>query len=81
MKSQIEYTVDDWIAWASKNDIRTEVIAFIRSNPTFLCIPKMWEVISGVLNVSISHELKYHLIEEYLGDNTFTKFSKFLVGE
>ena len=69
-----EVNLEDWVAWALKAGVKTEVIAFLRFRPGLLHsfdpkrndksfpTPRSWEFVSKILKSSPPPELEFPLI-------------------
>jgi hypothetical protein len=58
----VEPAVSDWVTWAKKNDIRADVIDFIRKTPDVFAAtesnPRAWGYVSTVMNQLEKHQAK-----------------------
>jgi hypothetical protein len=71
--------IDEWVAWAIKNDIAPEIVAFlVKFRPELLYkfekekksfpTPRAWEFCSRVIKNEFSQDLKYDLIKGAVGE-------------
>ncbi len=84
----LEVSLDDWTQWALSNDVKTEVIAFIRFRPDLLtnfdpqietcATPRAWaEGVSAALGI-IDPTLEYEVFRGDVGEGPATEFLSFL---
>lgn len=86
-----EVNIDNWIEWALKSDIYSDVIAYIKFKPTLLApafvsdssekafpTPRTWEFTSRILYKNLSREIKIKLIEGTIGRGATSEFAAFL---
>lgn len=86
--AELQPDVEDWVAWANKNDIMPEVIAFIRfkqdqlhdfePDMTAFPSPRSIAKLSGILKQRPPQSLEYKLIEGCCGRGFAIEFSGFL---
>lgn len=74
-----EVDVDDWLSWASENELPPELISFIRFRPNLLHdfdpkrnekafpTPRSWEFVGRIIRSSQSERLEYNLIAGAVG--------------
>lgn len=87
---EFEVNIDDWVSWALKNNIKEEVIAFIKFRPNLLHdfdpkrdekgfpTPRSWEFVSDILNSGVDNKLLYELISGTIGGGAAAEFIGFL---
>jgi len=85
-----EVDLDNWISWALKNDIQTEIIAFLRFRPELLHdfdpkrndkafpTPRSWEFISRILSANPCQDIEYELIAGTVGEGAGSELLAFL---
>ncbi len=85
-----EINLDDWVQWALKNNVKTEVISFIRFRPTLLHAfnpqsgdkafptPRSWEFVSRILTQGIPKDLEYEIISGTIGEGAASEFIGFI---
>jgi len=86
-----EHDVDDWCNWAVSNQIRPEIIAFIRFMPKSLhnfdpnqrdakafATPRSWKFASDLLAEGIPPEIEMEFISGTVGQGAATEFLGFL---
>ena len=88
--THIQYDIDieDWVKWALKADVMTEVIAFIRYRGDLLHqvdhesdaypTPRSWEFISSLLKTNPSKTIEYQLMKGTIGEGPAAEFKGFL---
>lgn len=87
---ELDIHLDDWSQWAFANEIRPEIIAFIRFRPELLhkfnprsgervfpC-PRTWEFTSKILNGSPAREIEFEMIKGAVGEAAAAEFTGFL---
>jgi hypothetical protein len=86
----LDFEVDaqEWSEWAIRNEIRPEVIAFIRFRPEVLSVfdrdatafpsPRSWEFVSRILHANPDPELEYELFAGAVGSGAATEFTGFI---
>jgi hypothetical protein len=86
----VDYDVDleDWVKWALKSGIMTEIIAFVRYRPSLLHdmdvtqnaspTPRSWEFASDILLSKPPQEIEYNLLKGTIGEGAAAEFSGFL---
>lgn len=87
---EFEVNIEDWVKWALLNNIREEVIAFLRFRPSLLHnfdpkrdekgfpTPRSWEFVSDILNTGVRDNLLYELIAGTIGNGAASEFTGFL---
>ena len=81
--------IEDWVRWALKADVMTEVIAFIRWRGELLApeidhdsdaypTPRSWEFISDLLKTNPPKHLEYQLMQGTIGEGAAAEFKGFL---
>ncbi len=87
---EFEVDHDDWVAWALKAGIKTEVIAFLRFRPGLLHnfdpkrndksfpTPRSWEFVSRILKAGPAPELEFPLIAGAVGEGPAAEIVGFL---
>ena len=85
-----EVNLDDWVAWALKAGIKTEVIAFLRFRPGLLHqfdpkrndksfpTPRSWEFVSRILKSSPPADLEFPLVSGAVGEGPAAEIVGFL---
>lgn len=86
----LDIHLDDWSRWAFDNEIRTEIIAFLRFRPgllhsfdpkssekSFPC-PRTWEFTSRILSQSPARDIEFDLIRGTVGEGAAAEFTGFL---
>ena len=86
----VDYEVDmnDWVTWAIKEDVKTEVIAFVRFRPELLHdmdvsqnafpTPRSWEFASDILKANPDKEVEYDLLKGTVGEGAAAELTAFL---
>ena len=84
-----EVDMQEWCEWAIRNNIRPEVIAFIRFRPDLLSqfdrdanafpSPRSWAFVSKILNGAPAPEIEHDLIAGTVGTGAATEFTAFLM--
>ncbi len=86
----MQTSLDDWLAWAEKSNIRKEIIAFLRFRPKLLhdfdpqssskafASPRSWEFVSKLLDASAHPSIEYELFQGTIGMAAATEFIGFL---
>lgn len=88
----LDFDIDlnDWVAWALGNQIKTELIAFLRFRPELLHrfdpakneksfpTPRAWEFVSRIMATNPAPELEYELIRGIVGEGAATELLGFL---
>ncbi len=81
-----DVSLDDWLAWARKHDIRNDVRSFVRFRPRFLHnfdpasaekafpSPRSWEFVSHVLDAAPEDEVLYELVKGTVGQVCAAEF-------
>ncbi|OGC77189.1 ATPase [candidate division WWE3 bacterium RIFOXYD1_FULL_39_9] len=86
-----EVDINDWVRWAMQNNIKTEVIAFLRYRTNLLHSfdpkksdekafpsPRSWEFVSNILSTSPSKDIEFELIKGTVGEAAAAEFIGFL---
>lgn len=85
-----EVDLNDWVAWALDNDIRTELIAFIRFRPELLHrhdpskndkafpTPRAWEFVSKILTTDHDEDVEFDLVKGTVGEGAAAELVGFL---
>ena len=90
--THVEFNVnlEDWVRWALSNNIREEVIAFLRFRPVLLHdfdpkrdekafpTPRSWEFVSEILKTGVNEDLLFELISGTVGKGAASEFVGFL---
>ena len=85
---ELEPTLDDWVAWAHKNNIDTDVIGFIQYRPQLLNsfkadeyafpTPRTWAMVSKRINrANVSEEKLFYAVSSLVGDGPAGEFVAF----
>ncbi|MFW6323540.1 MAG: ATP-binding protein [Desulfovibrionales bacterium] len=86
----LEPDVEDWCAWAVRNNMPSELISFIRFKPDMLAAftpsrdmvnspsPRTVEAVGRLLNAGIPEELSFEMIAGAAGSAFATEFTAFL---
>jgi hypothetical protein len=81
---------DDWTTWATHNDIRAEVVAFMRMRPELLCdfkptgdmknspCPRTWAHLSKLLNLNLPPAIESMAFAGAVGEGAAAEFTGFL---
>lgn len=87
---QFEVDLDDWVAWALKAGIKTEVIAFLRYKPSLLHdfdprrddkafpSPRTWHFASDILQANPDPSTEFELLKGTLGEGAAAELYGFL---
>jgi len=86
---ELEFNLQDWIAWALKNDMPMEIISYARYRPNNICVeevpnkkafptPRTWEYVGDILKERPPLEIRYELIKGCVGEGIATDFEGFL---
>lgn len=87
---QFDVDTEDWCKWALNNNIKTEIIAFMRFRPELLHqfdpqkndksfpTPRSWEFVSQILDTNPSNEIEFELIKGTVGEGVAVEFLSFL---
>lgn len=83
---ELEASIDDWTVWALENDVKTEVIAFIRFRPELLsnydsrqeinATPRAW--VEGVSAAMGTTEQEFEIFKGDVGEGPASEFMAFL---
>jgi MoxR-like ATPase len=91
--THIDFDVDmeDWVAWALRSGIQTEVIAFLRFRPGLLHdfdpkrhaekafpSPRAWEFASKILSAAPDREIEFELLKGTVGEGAAAELLGFL---
>jgi len=87
---ELKTDVDDWCSWGFKNDVETDVIAFIRARPNLLhdfqptsdlsnspC-PRTWKFVSDMMKLKLPRELEYKAYQGAVGKGASGEMMAFL---
>ncbi len=86
----MQTSVDDWLIWAEKSNIRPEILAFLRFRPSLIhdfdpqhsakafASPRSWEFMSRILNASVHESVEFELFQGTVGMSAATEFMGFL---
>tara|TARA_R100000426_G_scaffold18185_2_gene16211 strand:- start:113 stop:1132 length:1020 start_codon:yes stop_codon:yes gene_type:complete len=85
---ELEPTLDDWVAWAHKNNVDTDVIGFIQYRPQLLNsfkadeyafpTPRTWYMVSKRINrANINQEKLFYAVSSLVGDGPAGEFVAF----
>lgn len=86
----LDVDLEEWIAWALANKIRTDIVAFMRFRPGLLHdfnpnsknkafpSPRSWEMLSNVMDIGISSALEYDLCSGTVGEGAASEYIGFL---
>jgi hypothetical protein len=87
MELEFETHLDDWTKWAIDNDIKTEVIQFIRFRTNLLhdfdpqrpknATPRGWEAVSNIMG-DVPPEAEYECFKGRVGEGAAAEFTGFL---
>jgi len=87
---ELEPDLDDWVSWALKNGIPTELIAFLRFRPGLLFdfkptntltnspCPRTVHNVGKLMQIGIPHELEYEVFSGAAGEGFAAEFYAFL---
>jgi MoxR-like ATPase len=87
---EFEVDNDSWFEWAFSNDVREEVIAFIKFRPNLLHefdpakndkafpTPRSWEFVSDIIKESPASNIEYELFKGTVGEGAATEFVSFI---
>lgn len=88
---EVDPDLDSWCQWAIANDIRTEVIAFLRFRPELLHqfdpakhtdrafpTPRSWEFVSRILDANPPEEVELDLYAGAVGKGAGAEFAAFI---
>ena len=82
--------LDDWCDWALKNDLVTELIAFLRFRPELLHqfdpksgdrafpTPRSWEFVSNTLKSGVKQEVEFPILSGTVGEGAAAELEGFL---
>ncbi len=86
----MQTSVDDWLVWAEKSNIRSEILAFLRFRPKLIhdfdpqhsakafASPRSWEFMSRILDASAHESVEFELFQGTVGMSAATEFMGFL---
>ncbi len=86
----MQTSVEDWLIWAEKTNIRPEVIAFLRFRPKLIhdfdpqhsdkafASPRSWEFLSRILDTNVHESVEFELFQGTVGMSAATEFMGFL---
>ncbi len=86
----MQTSLEDWLSWAEKSNIRKEIIAFLKFRPKLLhdfdpqssskafASPRSWEFVSRILEASPHKAVEYELFQGTIGMAAATEFIGFL---
>ncbi len=86
----MQTSLEDWLLWAEKSNIRKEIIAFLRFRPKLLhdfdpqssskafASPRSWEFVSKILDAGAHSSVEYELFQGTIGITAATEFIGFL---
>lgn len=87
---QFDVDLEDWVAWALQNKIKTEIIAFVRFRPGLLHsfdpakneksfpTPRSWEFVSRALGTGLPSEIEFEVFSGTVGDGPAGELVGFL---
>ncbi len=87
---EMETSLDDWLYWAQKHNICSEIIAFLRFRPKLLhdfdptsaskafASPRSWHFMSNILHSKPDKSVEYELFQGTIGSIAATEFMGFL---
>ena len=87
---EFDVHLDDWLAWAERSGVRSEVTAFLRFRPKLLhdfdpqsasrafASPRSWAFVSAIMNARPSRDVEYGLYRGAVGDGAAAEFMGFL---
>ncbi len=87
---EMETSLDDWLLWAQKNNISSEIIAFLRFRPKLLhdfdpvnsskafASPRSWYFLSQILHTKPEKSIELELFKGTIGAIAATEFMGFL---
>jgi hypothetical protein len=90
MHISMDVDLEDWVAWALQNGIRTDVVAFIRFRPGLLhnfdpkssekafASPRSWEFLSKAMDSGLDKELEYEACGGTVGEGAASEYLGFL---
>lgn len=93
MTLKFEPSLDDWCRWALDNNIRAEIIAFLRFRPDQLNdfdpmrdinpTPRVWaegihDIVGDVEDGTVPPEAEFECYEGYVGEGAATQFASFM---
>jgi hypothetical protein len=81
----LEAELEPWVIWANENNIRPEIIGFLRFNPALFCDfdsqalaspnPRAWAYVNEVLNQQIPNPIaESEKVAGYIGDGAKVEF-------
>lgn len=84
-----EHDTNDWLAWAVKNDVQTDILGFINYQPTWLNVfdskvitpqpsPRSWTRLSDTLKTNPPTELWQLICESDIGEVAAVEFTTFV---
>ena len=84
-----EHSTDDWLAWASKNDICSDILGFISFQPELLNdfdpkittpqpSPRSWARLSDTLKIDPPKEVLQLIVQGDIGERASIEFMSFL---
>ncbi len=86
----MQTSVEDWLIWAEKSKIRSEILAFLRFRPKLMhdfdpqhsgkafASPRSWEFMSRILDSGVDSSVEYELFQGTIGMSAATEFMGFL---
>lgn len=87
---ELKVDVDDWCTWGFRNDIETDVIAFVRARPNLLhdfkatsdltnspC-PRTWKFLSDMMKLKLPKDVEYKAYAGAVGQGAAGELSAFL---
>lgn len=87
---EMETSLEDWLFWAQKNNIASEICAFLRFRPKLLhdfdptnsskafASPRSWFFVSQILKSTPASSIEYELFQGTVGAIAATEFMGFL---
>ena len=84
-----EHDTNDWLAWATKNDVHPDVLGYISFQPEWLNVfdskvqtpqpsPRAWTRLSDTLKTNPPEEIKQLICEGDIGETGAIEFMSFL---
>ncbi len=86
----MQTSVEDWLIWAEKAHIRSEILAFLRFRPALIhdfdpqhsgkafASPRSWEFMSRILDACAHEAVEFELFQGTVGMSAATEFMGFL---
>ena len=87
---ELKTDIDDWCTWGFKNEVETDVIAFLRARPNLLhdfkpssdmnnspC-PRTWKFVSDMMKLQLPREIEYKAYSGAVGQGAAGELSAFL---